>query len=79
VDSELKGNAILGTFANGGSGDVTIQNGSMLLMDDTVDSAVFNGKTVKFAATGEPTLPKGTLTYSTYFKPDPKSYQEVLP
>jgi hypothetical protein len=79
VDSSLKGNAILGTFANGGSADITVETGSMLLMDDTVDSGVFAGKTVRFSATGAPTLPKGTLKYSTYFKPDPKSYQEVLP
>jgi len=79
VDSNLKGSVIVGTFANGGSADITVQQGSMLLMDDTVDSGVFAGKTVKFSATGAPTLPKGTLTYATYFKPDPKTYQEVLP
>jgi hypothetical protein len=79
VDSNLKGNVVLGTFNNGGSADWTIQNGSMLLMDDSVDSAVFNGKTVKFASTGAPTLPTGTITFSSYFKPDPKTYQEVLP
>jgi hypothetical protein len=79
VDSDLKGNVVLGTFANAGSADWTIQNGSMLLMDDSVDSAIFNGKTVKFASTGAPTLPTGVMSFSSYFTPDPKTYQEVLP
>jgi len=79
VDSNLKGNVVLGTFNNGGSADWTIQNGSMLLMDDSVDSAIFNGKTVKFASTGAPTLPTGVMSFSSYFTPDPKTYQEVLP
>ena len=79
VDSSLKGNLILGTFNNAGSADVTIERGTLMTLDDTVDSAVFNGKTVKFASTGAPTLPNGVLTYSSYFQPDPKSYQEVAP
>jgi hypothetical protein len=79
VDSSLKGNVILGRFNNGGSADWTIEKGSMLLMDDSADSAVFNGKKVMFTGTGAPTLPTGVMTFSSYFTPDPKTYQEVLP
>ena len=70
---------MLGSFNNQGSADVTIEHGSLMTLNDASDSAVFNGRTVKFASTGAPTLPSGVLTYSSYFQPDPKSYQEVAP
>jgi len=77
--STLKGNVIVGTFNNEGSSDVTIERGSLMTLDETTDSTIFNGRNVRFASTGAPTLPDGVLTYSSYFQPDPKSYQEVAP
>jgi Tfp pilus assembly protein PilX len=78
VDSFLKGNVILGTFSNGGSADWSFDKGSLITLDPG-DSAIFNGKTVKFASTGQLNLPTAGLKYSSYFSPDGVSYEEVKP
>ena len=77
VDSYLLGNVILGTFSNGGSADWTIDKGSLVAMDQYSDAAVFNGKTVKFTATGQYNMPSAGLRYSSYFKPQGSTYDEV--
>jgi hypothetical protein len=79
VDSVLNGNVILGKFNNGGSADWTIEQGTLLTLDETGDSTVFNGKTVKFKSTGSTNVPTKGLIYATYFRPDPVSYKEVSP
>ena len=79
VDSYLMGNVILGGFNNGGSADWTIDKGSIIALDTTSDAAVFNGKTVKFTATGQYNMPTAGLRYSTYFRPQSSSYDEVKP
>jgi hypothetical protein len=78
VDSFLSGNVIVGGFNNGGSADWTIDKGSIIAMD-TGDAAVFNGKSVKFTATGQYNLPTAGLKYSSYFKPKGSTYDEVKP
>jgi hypothetical protein len=79
VDSYLMGNVIVGGFSNGGSADWTIDKGSIIAMDTAGDAAVFNGKTVKFTATGQYNLPTAGLKYSSYFKPKGHTYDEVKP
>ena len=79
VDSYLLGNVILGTFSNGASADWTIDKGSVVAMDQYSDAAVFNGKTVKFTATGQYNMPSAGLRYSSYFKPQGSTYDEVKP
>jgi len=79
VDSYLMGNVIVGGFNNGGSADWTIEKGSIIAMDTASDAAVFNGKTVKFTATGQYNLPTAGLKYSSYFKPKGSTYDEVKP
>jgi hypothetical protein len=82
VDSLLKGNVILGQFRNGGSADWTIDQGTLMTLDEPAagtETTVFNGKTVKFLSTGANNQPTTGLVYSSYFKPKPISYQEVSP
>jgi len=78
VDSFLTGNVIVGGFNNSGSADWTIDKGSIIAMEGG-DAAVFNGKTVKFTATGQYNLPTAGLKYSSYFKPKGSTYDEVKP
>ena len=82
TDSILKGNVILGQFRNNGSADVTIDQGTLMTMDEPpagTETTVFNGKTVRFMSTGANNQPTAGLIYATYFKPKPISYQEVSP
>jgi Tfp pilus assembly protein PilX len=79
VDSYLQGNVILGSFSNGGSADWTIDKGSLIAMDMSSDAAVFDGKTVKFTATGQYNMPSAGVRYSSYFRPQNSTYDEVKP
>jgi hypothetical protein len=79
VDSYLMGNVILGGFSNGGSADWIIDKGSVIAMDQGGDAAVFNGKTVKFTATGQYNMPSAGVRYSSWFRPRSSSYDEVKP
>ena len=77
VDSQIRGNMILGNFRNAGSADVQIEKGSIVTFDTAVDSAVFNGKTVKFASTGLSNPPSAGVNYSSRFLPAKGSYLEL--
>jgi len=77
VDSQIRGNMILGNFRNVGSADVQIEKGSIITMDTSVDSAVFNGKTVKFMSTGATNQPSAGLSYTEKFVPSKGSYLEL--
>ena len=77
VDSQIRGNMLLGNFRNGGSADVQIEKGSIVTFDTNVDSAVFAGKTVKFASTGLANPPSMGVTYSSRFLPAKGSYLEL--
>jgi hypothetical protein len=79
VDSYLQGNVILGSFNNGGSADWTFDKGSLIAMDMASDAAVFNGKTVKFTSTGQNNMPSAGVRYSSYFRPQGLTYEEVKP
>jgi hypothetical protein len=77
ADSQLRGNMLLGNFRNTGSGEVQIEKGSVITFDTTVDSAVFNGKAVKFMSTGASDPPSAGLTYTEKFVPSKGSYLEL--
>jgi Tfp pilus assembly protein PilX len=77
ADSNFHGNVIVGTFRNGGSADLMFDQGSIIATDDTVDSAVFNGKTVRFTSTGQFNQPSIGVTYSDHFVVQGGSYLEL--
>jgi hypothetical protein len=79
TDSILRGNVIVNTFNFAGSADIQIDRGTLMGMKETGNTVVFNGKTVKFTATGKGNAPNMGVTYGTFFAPDPTSYQEVTP
>ncbi|HEX8521867.1 MAG TPA: pilus assembly PilX N-terminal domain-containing protein [Tepidisphaeraceae bacterium] len=78
-DSTIKGNVILGRFVNAGSADMTIDQGTLMTLDDTSStaSATFNGKTVKFKAIGKNNQPSQGVTYSQKYSPVAGSFQEL--
>jgi hypothetical protein len=79
TDSYLRGNVITESFNYAGSADIQIDRGTLMAMKNTPNAVIFNGKTVKFTATGKGNQPSIGVTYSTFFSPDPTSYQEVAP
>jgi hypothetical protein len=79
VDSFMRGSIITNKFNFNGSADIQIDQGTLMTLSPDGDSAVFNGKTVKFTANGSHNVPAAGLTYSGYYKPKMGSYVEVLP
>src|SRR6185437_13749926 len=78
VDSTVRGNVILGTFANGGSADLQIDQGTLMTLDTSGSaSATFNAKTVKFTATGQNNQPSQGVSYDTKYVPVGGSYREL--
>lgn len=79
TDSLLRGNVIIGKLDYNGSADVQIDRGTIMTYNEGSDSAGFNGKTVKFTATGSNNQPTSGISFSSNFRPDPTSYQEISP
>ena len=79
TDSYLRGNVITGRFNFGGSADIIMDRGTLMTYDEAAGACTFNGKTILFASTGGDNMPTEGITYSTYYKPDVRSYQEVSP
>jgi hypothetical protein len=79
TDSTLRGNVILGSFSFAGSADIVIDQGTLMTYNETNNSVVFNGKTVKFTATGANNMPTSGVSYSAFYQPNAASYQEVSP
>ena len=75
-DSTVRGNFIVGKFSNQGSADMTIDQGTLMTLDEG-ESAIFNGKKVKFKATGKLNQPSTGTIYSAYFDPIQGSFQEL--
>ncbi|MDQ3439693.1 MAG: hypothetical protein M3478_05025 [Planctomycetota bacterium] len=76
----LKGNVIVGSVATSGNpADIIIDHGTLVVMDETPNSAVFDGKTIKFNGTGANNLPKVGMTFAQAYDPEPESYEELLP
>jgi hypothetical protein len=79
VDSLMRGNVIVNTFDFNGAADIVIDHGTLMTMKAAANSAVFNGKTVKFTSTGANNLPAVGVAFSRNYKPDAGSYEELLP
>jgi hypothetical protein len=77
VDSQVRGNMILGNFKTSGSADIYISKGSIITMDTAVDSATFNGKNVKFLSVGSQNQPPAGVNFTTKFIPTEGSYIEL--
>lgn len=76
----LKGNVIVNSFNFAGASDLSIDQGTIMTLSPNANSAVFNGaKNIRFSATGASNLPKIGVSYSSYYSPNPASYQEVTP
>jgi hypothetical protein len=78
--SNLKGSIMVKTFSWAGAADFQVDQGTIMTMSPNANSAVFNGsKTIRFSATGASNVPTLGVSYSTYYSPNPSSYQEVMP
>ncbi len=79
ADSTVRGNVILGSFDNAGSANVTIDQGTLMTLDNgSTASATFNSsKTVKFKATGKFNQPSQGVIYDTKYTPVAGSFQEL--
>ena len=76
TNSTLTGNVIVDTFHNNGSADIQIDRGSLLALSANSKSIWFDGKTVKFTATGAGNAPNKGITYSAYYMADPTTWTE---
>ncbi|HEV2296365.1 MAG TPA: hypothetical protein VGR35_21155 [Tepidisphaeraceae bacterium] len=76
----LRGNVITGQFATSGTfATLIIDHGTLVTLEETPNSAVFDGKTIKFNGTGANNLPKLGMGFEAIYHPEPESYQELLP
>jgi hypothetical protein len=78
VDSQVRGNMILGTFQNGGSADLQIDQGTLMTLDTTTSAGtIFNAKTVKWTATGKSNQPSQGVLLDSKYVPVSGSYREL--
>lgn len=76
----LRGNVITGAFATSGTfATLIIDHGTLVTLEETPNSVVFDGKTIKFNGTGANNLPKLGMGFESIYHPEPESYQELLP
>ncbi len=76
----LKGNVVVGSVSTDGNpADIIIDHGTLVVMNEAPNSAVFDGKTIKFNGTGANNLPKLFMTFAQAYDPEPESYEELLP
>ncbi len=76
----VKGNIIVKRYSFSGSSNLEIDQGTLMTLDPNDNSCVINtSKSVKFSAPGATNQPKLGLSYSTYYSPNPGTYQEVTP
>lgn len=79
TDSFMRGSIICDSFSFAGSADIQIDQGTLMTLNPNANSAVFNGKTMKFTANGSNNVPTTGLTFSGYYRPRAGSYVEVMP
>ena len=77
----LKGNVITSTFTSDGTAvsEVIIDHGTLLTLEESSSSAVFDGKAIKFNGTGANNLPSVGMGFAAKYDPEPESYEELLP
>jgi hypothetical protein len=79
VDSQVRGNMILGTFNNSGAANVQFDQGSLLTLDttNTNSTSINTSKSMKWSATGKNNQPSVGVEYDTKFIPVGGSYREL--
>jgi hypothetical protein len=76
----IRGNVIVKSFNFAGAADLQVDQGTLMTLASSNNTFVMNGsKSVKFSSTGSSNVPTAGIIYSTYYKPNPISYQEVMP
>jgi hypothetical protein len=76
----VRGNIFAKSYNFAGATDLTIDQGTIITYSTASNSVVINGsKSVQFSATGANNQPTLGTTYSSYYSPNPGSYQEVMP
>jgi hypothetical protein len=79
-DSYLRGSLITSTFNYAGAANFQVDRGTIMAMKEEPNAVyIESSKSLKFTATGKGNAPTIGVTYSTFFAPDPTSYQEVSP
>jgi len=79
-DSYVRGSIIASTFNYAGAANFQVDRGTIMAMKEVPNSVyIESSKSLKFTATGKGNAPTIGVTYSTFFAPDPTSYQEVSP
>ena len=77
--SFLRGSVIADRFTFNGAADIRIDRGTLMTLNDGMNSAVFSGsKAVKFTATGADNAPTTGVTYSAFFGPKASTYSELM-
>jgi len=76
TNSNLKGSVSVDTFHFKGSADIQIDRGTLMTLNPNDKSAWFEGKTVKFTASGLNNAPTIGISYSAYYSPDTGTWQE---
>jgi hypothetical protein len=76
----IRGNVIAKSFNYSGASNLSIDQGTLMALSPNANAVTINtSKSITFTATGSSNVPKVGLTYSTYYSPNPTSYQEVTP
>ncbi len=79
-DSNLNESVIAGSFSWSGEGNLNIDSGTLMTLNDGANSAVFSGsKSVVFVSTGQKNQPSAGLSYSYCFVPKASTYQQLQP
>ena len=79
VDSQVRGNIILGNFTNTGASNIQIDQGTLMTLDSgTGASTTFNSsKSVKWTSTGKNNQPSQGIEYDSKYIPVGGSYREL--
>lgn len=85
TDSNLRGSVVANKFEFQGSAKITIDQGSLITLSETSNTAVLSSAGsakaagVFFSGTGAENPPTTGVTFSTFYAPKPSTYQEVVP
>ena len=79
VDSQVRGNMILGTFENSGASNIQFDQGSLLTLDTStsIGSYFHSSKSMRWSATGKNNQPSQGVTYDSKYIPVEGSYREL--
>ena len=79
MDSQLRGNVILGTFENSGSSNIQFDQGSLLTVDNSTTNSTYlhSSKSIKWSETGKNNQPSQGVSYDSKYIPVAGSYREL--